>query len=314
MSLANVSKGLIARPYRIVLYSPEGLGKTTFASNAPNPIFLASEDGTGHVDVSRFPPPETWENCLESVRMLTNNPHEFKTFVVDTLDWIEPHVFRKVCRDSSPGKQITIEEACGGYGKGYQRALDHLRQFLSEVENLQEKRGMHVIFLAHTKIKTFKNPEGEDFDRYTMKLWDSPSCSFSGLIKEWAEEVLFANLETFSVKENKRARAKGISTGARLIYTTRTAAYDAKNRHNLPDSFPLDWNEFDKLCRKGMDPAEIEAGIREKVAGTLLEETVLAAIARAGNDATKLAQLNSWTNAKLSALPKPQTSEETTGG
>ena len=74
-------------------------------------------------------------------------------------------------------------------------------------------KGTNVVLLAHSWIKPFKNPSGEDFDRYELKI----NNKAAGLVKEWSEAVLFANWETF-VKEDKRTkRNKGVSTGARIL-------------------------------------------------------------------------------------------------
>jgi hypothetical protein len=89
---------------------------------------------------------------------------------------------------------------------------------------------MHIVLVAHTHIKTFKNPEGDDFDRYELKL----HIKAGGLLKEWCDDVLFAHYETYAVNRQDEKKAKGFSTGARVVETVRTAAWDAKNRHKLP--------------------------------------------------------------------------------
>ena len=84
----------------------------------------------------------------------------------------------------------------------------------------------------------------------------------------------------------------------------RKAAYDAKNRYDLPDSLALDWAEFETAARahRPADPRALEAAIRE--AAALLDDKtktlVLEALKRADGNASKLAQLNSFTNQKVS--------------
>ncbi|MGH8523791.1 MAG: ATP-binding protein, partial [Gammaproteobacteria bacterium] len=230
-------KGKQAQPLRIVLHGTEGVGKTTFAASAPSPIFIGAEDGTSQLDVVRFQSPETWQEILDAVRELETAKHEYKTLVLDTVDWAEPMLWEHICKRDG----FANVEAYG-YGKGYQAALDEWRVFLGALERMRKARGMHIILVAHSWIKPFKNPEGEDFDRYELKL--NPKAS--GKIKEWADAVLFANHETFATEDKKTKRIKGVSTGARLLYTQRTAAFDAKNRHSLPESLPLSWEEFEQ--------------------------------------------------------------------
>jgi len=297
MSLRNVSKGKIIQPKHVVLYGVEGIGKSTFAANAPKPIFMGAEDGTNHLDVERFPTPEgglTWVDALDAVRTLTVDPHEYKTLAVDTLDWLEPLLWAHICKRDN---EKSIESY--GYGKGYVAALDEWRVFLSALERMSRQRGMHVVLLAHSWIRPFKNPEGEDFDRYELKL----NTKAAGLIKEWAGAVLFANYETYANKDEKTKRVKGVSTGARLIYTTRTAAYDAKNRDDLPESLPLGWADFAGACEEHA-PASAESlkgeiDRKARALGGDLHKQIFASMERCGDDAAKLAKLNDWVNAKI---------------
>jgi hypothetical protein len=300
--LASVTRGKSERPFRILLYSPEGCGKTTFAASAPDPIFIGTEDGSSYVDVARFQRPKTWEDIAESVGALEREDHKYKTLVIDTLDWAEPLCWAKVIADAPNAKDgkkpESIEEVGGGYGKGFQAALDIWRQLVSGLERLQANKQMHVILLAHSILKTYRNPEGEDFDRYTMKFNEKAS----GLFREWCDELLFANFETFATKD-KNKRIRGVSSGTRLIYTTRRAAFDAKTRRSLPESLPLDWGEFEKAAKahQSNDPSKFTEAIKATAAemGGELEKETLAALGRVGQDAVKLAALNNWATAKL---------------
>jgi len=297
MTLANVVRGKQERPHRVVLYGVEGIGKSTFAADMPSPIFLGAEDGTAQLDVVRFPSPTCWEDVVEAIRVLGTEEHPYQTVVIDTLDWLEPLVWSKVCADA---KVTSIEDVGGGYGKGYTAALDTWRLLLAMLDRLRERKAMHVVLLAHSHIKSFKNPEGHDFDRYELKL----NLKAAGLVKEWADAVLFANFETFAAEDKRTKRAKGVSTGARVIYTTRTAAYDAKNRHNLPEELPLSWADFEAACRGSDDrAAKLEQDVEQKIAdlGGPDAERARASLGRAKGDAGKLAQLDAWLNTKLAA-------------
>lgn len=296
MSLAALVKGRQVKPVRVLLYGVEGVGKSTFASEAPRPIFLGAEDGTAHLDVERFPMPQTWTEVLDAVRVLTAEAHEFRSLAIDTLDWAEPLLWAHICaRDG----EKNIESY--GYGKGYQAALDEWRVFLAALERMREAKSMHVILLAHSWIKPFKNPQGPDFDRYEMKL----NAKAGGLLKEWADVVLFANHEIAAAMDEKTKRFKGVSTDARLIYTTRTHAYDAKNRYDLPQRMPLDWETFFAAVQahKPADPSQLIEAIKARLPGLEKadQEKVIAALDRAGSDAAKLAQLNTWVNGKVNA-------------
>lgn len=269
LTLASVQKGATPRPHRIVLYGVEGVGKTTFAALAPRPIFLGTEEGAGALSIDRFPRPERWADLLESVDVLTNEAHQYETLALDSADWAEPLIWSHVCERDS---KASIEAY--GFGKGYIEALGEVRLFLSALERLQAKRAMNVILIAHAHLKMLKNPGGDDFERWTLKLNEKAG----GALREWAETVLFANFETF-VKDNANERKIGFSTGRRLLYTTKTAAFEAKNRYALPEELELSWEAFAKAVERNRSA---EADIRTALAG----------------DKEKLAQFEKW-------LPRP---------
>lgn len=309
MRMANLVVGPKKKPRRILVSGVEGIGKSTFAASAPSPIFLGAEDGTDQLDVSRFPTPHTLDDVFDALMELIDSKHSYQTLVIDTVDWLEPLVWEHVCkRDSNKGNPLqTIEDY--GYGKGYQVALDEWRRLLKGLEDVRAQKGMEVILLAHTHLKTFKNPEGPDFDRYELKL----NLKAGGVLKEWCDVVLFAAFETYAQKENpgaKLSKAKGFSTGARLIHSQRTAAYDAKSRFSLPESMPLSWEAFDAACKSNQvaTPEELSAAIAEKAPqlGAELEKQVLAKAASVATDAQKLAQLLNWTISKLALVAGKQ--------
>jgi hypothetical protein len=292
MTLANVVKGPVAAPIRVVLYGPEGIGKSTFASNANKPIFLAAEDGTNELDVARLRP-ETWEELFEALTMLGTEQHDYETVVIDTLDWAEQLCWKSVCARE---RKSSIEAF--GYGRGYVIAHEEFRRLAAALDRLREQKGMAVILLAHSWIKSFQNPEGESYDRYELKL-DKRS---SAALKEWADVVLFAQYETVT-HTTDRKRTIGMSTGARYIYTERSASYDAKNRHNLPSQLPLYWEDFVQAVADGKPAtlANLHAQISELLthADAPLTELVNQTVTKAGDDAAMLAKIASRLQARI---------------
>ena len=232
--LSKIQRGKLVRPLRIVLYGVEGVGKSTFGSQAPRPVFLCAEDGTAQLDVDRLPQPKDWAEVMALLGALAAEEHAYNTLVVDTLDWLEPLVWAAVCKKAS---KSDIEAF--GYGKGYVAALDEWRVFLARLEALQRAKSMHVVLLAHASPKPHKDPSIEqEYKRWALKL----HASAAGLLSEWADAVLFAVHESFTAKSDGKVR--GVSTGERVLKTTWTAAHHAKNRFGLPETLPLDWLAF----------------------------------------------------------------------
>jgi hypothetical protein len=245
--LSAVTTGKLEQPLRVIVHGVQGVGKSTLAADAPSPIFLGAEDGSAQLDVARLPQPHSFEDVLAMVAELTTAEHPYQTLVIDSLDWLEPLVWAHVVSSANNPRIRAIEDF--GYGKGYVAALDEWRRLLIALDRLRAARRMHVVAIAHTAQKKAKNPAGDDWDRFAMKLNEKAA----GLLSEWADDVLFAQFEFYTERtresrDGKDYQAKGISTGRRLLYTTWNAAYDAKNRHGLPESVELRWSEFFALA------------------------------------------------------------------
>lgn len=228
-----IKKGPTTRPPKIMLIGVEGVGKSTAGANMPSPVFMCSESGLvgpQFADVPNFTP-KSWKEALEFIDVLATDPGDFKTLVVDTLDWLEPMLYAKVVADAKKPDIKNIEDF--GYGKGYVLAQNEARQLIARLDKVNAA-GMNVLLLSHSQLKTVKNPTGEDYDHFESKI----NAKVGGIFKEWADAVLFARFEVFTRKDGLKAKAYGGDT--RVVETTHSAAWDAKNRFGLPEQMPLD--------------------------------------------------------------------------
>ena len=234
----QIISGRLQKPLKCVLYGPEGIGKSTFASMAPFPLFCDVEDSTVHMDVRRLPRATSYQMILEEINYVRANPQLCDTFVLDTADWAE-----RLCRDNVCAKngKSGIEEF--GYGKGYSYIYEDFGRILNALDGLIAV-GVNVIVTAHAIMRKFEQPDEQGaYDRWELKLNNSPKCSVANMLKEWADLVLFANYETIVVKnsETKKNKAQG---GQRVMYTTHHPCWDAKNRFGLPEKLPLDFRQI----------------------------------------------------------------------
>jgi hypothetical protein len=299
MKLSNIVSGPTQKPPRILLYGVDGVGKTTLAACAPAPIFIGTEDGTARLTVPRFPEPTTWLEALAAVdELAADASHGYRTLVIDTLDWLEPLCWAHCCIGKRTKEGTPVESLMDiQWGNGPNVAQLEWRILVSKLEHLRDARGMAIILIAHSWIKTFKNPQGDDFDRYEIKL--HPKAS--GLWREWCDIVLFATHEQYT--HQVKGRTKAISTGARIMHTERAAAFDAKNRHGLPPVLPLDWQSLSDAITTGQPAApavlcaRIEAQLQQAPAA--LQERVHQAMAAAADDAGELARIANKLSAQL---------------
>ena len=238
ISLAQLTRANTPKPPRILIHGVAGVGKTTFAAEASKPVFVQTEDGLGTIPAASFPLARTFEEVLESLASLYTEDHDFKTVVIDSVDWLEPLVWGKACRDNGWG---SIEDA--GYGKGYVAALSLWRQYIDGLNALRDDRGMTVVQIAHTDIKRFDSPEHDPYDRYVIKLHTRAAA----LMQEHSDIVLFANYRISTVKAdvgfNKKVN-RAMGSGERVIHTAERPAFLAKNRYGLPETLSLDWQSF----------------------------------------------------------------------
>lgn len=241
MTLSQVRTGGRKLPLRILYHAVPGFGKTSFAAQFPSPIFLLDRGETGLEtlidagqigEIPHFPEVQTWNDVLQAVELLINDEHDYKTLVLDTLGGVERLAHEHVCNRDFSGNWG--EDGFLSYHKGYEIALSDWRALLSRLDELRSNRRMRIVGLCHTKIQTFQNPEGPDYDRYEpdmhRKTW--------GLTHKWADMVLFGNYFTVTKgPEKRKTKAKGGTR--RMLYSERTAAWDAKNRHGLPAEIEL---------------------------------------------------------------------------
>lgn len=246
--LSKVVSGRQSDPFLVLVYGVEGIGKSTFAAYAPNPIFLTSERGTSYLNVSRLFP-ESFEQMKSYLEALLNEDHGYLTLVVDSLDWLEPIIHKKVLKDKGKGK-TSIDDI--GYAKGYVWALDYWRQILNLLNRLRFEKKMNVILIGHSIVKTFHDPNLPDgYERYQLKLHDKAA----GLVKEFVDFILFATYETEIIfDEGKKNRGRG--EGKRLLYTQHRPSFDAKSRLAIPFTINLSWKSFKGHCDKVLSEGE----------------------------------------------------------
>lgn len=229
----EITSGRIATAIKTVIYGPEGIGKTTFASRFPDPLFIDTEGSTVHMDVKRLPKPDLWVELLNEVEYVRQNPGCCRTLVIDTADWAETRCSEYVCsRDQKTG----IEDY--GYGKGYRFLFEEFGRLLNALEQVREK-GVNIVICCHAALRKFEQPdELGAYDRWSLKLTDTPKASIAGAVKEWADMVLFANYKTIVVNVDGKGAAKGKNKaqgGRRVMYTSHHSCWDAKNRFGLPE-------------------------------------------------------------------------------
>lgn len=238
----QINRGMLPTAKKVVVYGPEGIGKTTFAAQFPDAVFIDTEGSTNDYDVARFPAPSSWQMLMDEVREVKSNPGMCRTLIIDTADWAEHLCEKHVCQH---GQVQSIEGF--GYGKGYTYLREEFGRLLNELTDVVGA-GINVVLTAHAQMRKFEQPdEMGAYDRWEMKL----SKQVAPIVKEWANMILFCNYKTFVVKENKNAAKGKAQGGQRVMYTTHHPCWDAKNRYGLPEILPLDYEAIKPVIENG---------------------------------------------------------------
>lgn len=237
----KIEKTRRAKPLKVVIYGPEGIGKTTFASQFPDPIFIDTDnEGTSFIDAKKLPDPTDWSMLMQEVQFAAAS-QPGKTLVLDTADWAEA-LAKQYLMNKNHWKAIDS----ANYGAKYVALADEIQKLLQAL-NQVVIAGMNVVITAHAQLKKQELPdEIGAFDRWELKLERRDSA----MIKEWADLLLFADYKTTVVTDsNNRAKAQG---GERVMYTTHKPTWDAKNRLGLADQLPFKYEAIKAPLEKAM--------------------------------------------------------------
>lgn len=236
--LDTITRGRTLDAPRLILYGMEGIGKSSFAANFPAPIFIQTEDGLGMIDCAKFPLAKSFDDVYQELLALESQPNEFKTIVIDSLDWLERLIWDKVAQDS---KVDNIEQI--GYGKGYTIALTFWRIVLDHLAALHQQ-GKIVLLLAHAVAEDYSDPEVSSLKRFTPRLHKSARS----LVAEYVDVILLAT--------RAYGAAKGDANNPRVVRTEASPYQVAKSRYSIPSELPLDANAVLTAIKQAQNEAK----------------------------------------------------------
>ena len=238
-----ITRGRVESAKKVILYGPEGIGKSTLASKFPDAVFIDTEGSTKELEVARYPAPASWHDVIIDVKDCASEG-QFKTLVIDTADWAEQLCVKATCEKQGVGG---IEEF--GYGKGYVYLAENFAELLKACDKCIEA-GINVVFTAHAQMRKFEQPdEMGAYDRWEMKL----SKKVAPMLKEWADMVLFCNYKTDVITDQNTKSKKAVG-GRRVMYASHHPCWDAKNRYNLPDQMEMDFSKIANLFSNTKQP------------------------------------------------------------
>jgi hypothetical protein len=215
-------------------------------------------------EIPHLPELQNWPDLKAAIKFLRTAEHDFKTLNLDTANGAERMLHEYTCETTYNGDWDSKDYGFLAWGgKGYETSLGEWREFLNSLDALREERGMTIFLHFHSKIKTFKNPSGADFDRYVPEMHDKTWT----LTKGWLDCILFGNFEVVvkngSKQPDSSRKGKAAESAARVLYTNSdNPTYDAKNRLGLPAEIemgesPKDaWSNFTEALKESRKAAQ----------------------------------------------------------
>lgn len=233
INLKSLKRSGATKPPITVIYASHGLGKTSLAAGAPSPVFLQTEDGLGRIEADTFGLLRSYDEIVQAMGVLYNEETPFKTVVLDSAGWAEPHIWNEACKQNGWANVETP-----GYGRGYAAAVDVWRTIFDGLTMLRDERNMGILILAHAMPVEYASPDVEAYSRFQPKLHKLASA----LLQEYADCVWFMNYPVSILKDDpkdKSSRARGVGGSTRMLYTTERPQALAKNRYGMPDKITL---------------------------------------------------------------------------
>lgn len=210
-----------------------GVGKTTFASTFPSPIFIRAEDGIGKLQVDALPHLKNVEMLWDQLKLLISEEHSYKTVVIDSVTKLD-NMFVDYVVDSDPKKPKSINVALGGFGAGLS-AVAGMHSRVRKAAQILCDKGINVIFIAHADIVNIDLPDTDGYMKYDLRLNKKSSTYYVDDV----DLIGYVRLEAFT-SENDKGKTKVISDGTRELITYATAANVSKNRFGIKDKIILE--------------------------------------------------------------------------
>jgi len=240
MSILATASKPADRAVMVTICGDSGMGKTSLAATFPKPIFIRAEDGLQAIPAENRPkalPLVTSGAVLwEQITALLQEDHDYETVVIDSVTALERLFLADVL--ASDPKAKSINQCLGGYGAGTSAVAAMHGRVRKACGLLNERKGMHAVFVAHADVQTMKLPDQDDYMRYSLRL---PDKSLPPYVDD-VDVVAFLRQQMFvSGGDDERKKARG--TGARELVCNVSPANVSKNRYNITEPMAVKMGE-----------------------------------------------------------------------
>lgn len=247
VDLSKIKRSLNLTSLKLVMYGEEKVGKSTFCSEMPEPLFIDIEGGTNFLNVNRINKQDlnidewNYGNVLTVLNDVLTQEHSFKTLVIDSIDWLEGLMCSYIAEEHNASSYLDAKVKALAYGGGSAFLMQYMKELFDLLEEIRHKKKMHIVLIAHTKKKSETDVQGASFDKSVLKLTEKTE----GICIEWADFILFAKNKPYTVTEQEGFTKRNRATdGGRIIYTAKNPSFSGGGRLALPEELPLEWPAF----------------------------------------------------------------------
>lgn len=191
--------------YITYIYGPAKAGKTTFATKAPGHLLLAFENGYNAIPGAMAQPITSWGDVKAVIRELKKPEvkEKFKVIVVDTCDIAATLCDKYICQQNDVDSISQIP-----YGGGWAKAKKEFEETWRTISQL----GYSLIFISHSKDKTFKREDGSE---YNQIIASCPS-SYNDIIKNMSDLIGYIDMHNGDRRLVLRSLDNKVDVGCRF--------------------------------------------------------------------------------------------------
>lgn len=245
MSILETASVPDAGPQVITVCGDAGLGKSSLAATFPKPIFVRAEDGVARIPKAfrpaALPPVRNEDQLWDQLKALVHEEHDYKTAVIDTVSAADRMFVQSILKQDHArgGKASGINQAFGGYGNGFAALAAKHQQMRNAAEMMRIKRGMNVVFLAHTEVGTMRLPDMDDFSRYSLRMTHDKS------LPPYLDDVDAVGFlrQRIVLRGDEGDRKKAVSDDTRELVMHVTASNVSKNAYGITEPIEVKLGE-----------------------------------------------------------------------
>ncbi len=191
--------------YTVLMYGATKMGKSTFAAQAPDALFLATEPGLNALEVYQQPI-TSWVDLLAACAELSKGEHSFKTVVIDTID----NAYR-MCAEHVCGRNGVDHEADLPYGKGFSLVQNEFQRVLTKLAFMP----CGLILISHAQEREIETPGavGHGSCRRCPRSRGASWSAWSTSCSTWISTGRVPARGGSSGRSRRRATTQGIARG-----------------------------------------------------------------------------------------------------